>query len=85
MSELETYRFDGPSPTMVSRIAPQNVRCGGRIARGNLPGVTPAKYKLHIVGQMHQVPIYQLNASTHHVLVFGSDDCRSPVTLISVE
>lgn len=37
------YRFDGPSPTTVSRIAPQKVRCGGRIARGNLPGVTPAE------------------------------------------
>lgn len=37
-----TYRFDGPSPTMVSRITPQNVRCGGRIARANFPGTTPA-------------------------------------------
>lgn len=27
---------------MVSNIAPQKVRCGGRIARGSLPGVTPA-------------------------------------------
>jgi len=24
-------------------MAPHNVRCGGKIARGNLPGVAPAK------------------------------------------
>lgn len=42
-NEIEiSYRFDGPSPTMVSNIAPHKVRCGGRIARGSLPGVTPA-------------------------------------------
>lgn len=32
------YRFDGPSPTIASRMVPHKVRCGGRIARGNLPG-----------------------------------------------
>ena len=37
-----SYRFDGPSPTIVSRIVPQNVRCGGKIARGSFPGTTPA-------------------------------------------
>ena len=41
-----TYRLDGPSPTIVSNIAPQNVRCGGKIARGNLPGVAFPKQAL---------------------------------------
>lgn len=30
---------------MTSRIAPQKVRCGGKIARGNLPGAAPAKFE----------------------------------------
>jgi hypothetical protein len=38
-----SHRFDGPSPTITSRMDPQNVRCGGKIARGNLPGVAFAK------------------------------------------
>lgn len=36
-------RFDGPSPTIVSRIAVQRFRCAGRIVRGNFPGVTPTR------------------------------------------
>ena len=80
-----SHRFDGPSPTMVSRSAPQNVRWGGKMARGNLPGVTPTKkrpgFPKWISSRKTTDP---LNESAHLALVFAKVDGYSPVVQVTV-